>query len=56
MRSSTTTRAATGYECWDERTYNEYVSMFGPITKREALGMFRREYSIQREHAAMAAW
>ena len=44
------------YECWDERTFNEYVSLFGPITKRGALEMFRLEYSIQREHAAMAAW
>lgn len=43
-------------ECWDRRTYDEYVSMFGPITKREALAMFRTSYEVDREHAAMAAW
>ena len=32
------------YECWDERTYNEYVSEFGPITKRRALAMFKDSY------------
>ena len=27
-------------ECWDERTFNEYVSEFGPITEKVALDMF----------------
>lgn len=37
------------YECWDEKTFNEYVEMFGPITKRKALQMFRLDYSIQQD-------
>jgi hypothetical protein len=44
------------YECWDERTFNEYVEQFGPITKKKALGMFRINYSISREYRAMAKW
>lgn len=24
-------------ECWDENTYNSYISMFGPITRKTAL-------------------
>lgn len=39
------------YECWDERTFNENVEMFGPITKRKALGMFREMYDIQKDRA-----
>ena len=34
------------YECWDEKTFNEYVEQWGPITKRKALEMFRDDYSI----------
>jgi hypothetical protein len=33
----------------------EYVGLFGPITKRGALVMFRTSYEVDREHAAMAA-
>ena len=43
-------------ECWDRRTYDEYVGLFSPITKRGALAMFRTSYEVDREHAAMAAW
>ena len=39
------------YECWDERTFNEYVEMFGGITKRKALEMFRMDYEIQKDRA-----
>lgn len=39
------------YECWDERTFNEYVQMFGEITKRKALQMFRFNYEMDRERA-----
>lgn len=28
-------------ECWDRTTFNDYVDMFEPITKRTALQMFR---------------
>lgn len=27
-------------ECWDERTFNEYVKEFGPITEKVARDMF----------------
>ena len=36
-------------ECWDEATFDEDVRMFGPITKRKALGMFRDSYEIDRD-------
>lgn len=39
------------YECWDERTFNEYVALFGPITKRKALEMFRLDREIQKDRA-----
>lgn len=39
------------YECWDQRTFDDYVKMFGPITKRIALGMFKLEREIQRDRA-----
>lgn len=39
------------YECWDKRTFDEYVEQFGPITKRVALEMFKMERDIQRDRA-----
>lgn len=39
------------YECWDERTYNDYVNMFGAITKRKALAMFKLDYEIQKDRS-----
>lgn len=46
------TRGGDGiYECWDRRTYNEYVELFGPITKRGALQMFRLNREIDRDRA-----
>ncbi len=42
------------FECWDQNTYNEYVSMFGPITKRKALQMFRDWYNECKEISATA--
>ena len=41
------------YECWDRRTFDEYVSQFGPITKAEAREMFRLNREIDRD---MAGW
>lgn len=29
------------YECCNRKWFDEYTSMFGPITKRKALQMFR---------------
>ncbi len=39
-------------ECWDERTFNEYVKNFGPMTKKEALQTFRTWHDEQKESAA----
>lgn len=44
------------YECWDEATYNEYVAEFGPITKRDALEMFRTNYAVRKDIEATAWW
>lgn len=41
-------------ECWDSKTYDEYVEMFGPITKRKALAMFRFLDATNRELMATA--
>lgn len=36
-------------ECWEKRDFDEYVRMFGGITKRKALQMFRTDYEIQQD-------
>jgi len=41
----------TTYECLDEKAFDEYVKLFGPITKRKALEMFKLDYEIQRDRA-----
>ena len=43
------------YECCDERWFNDYVSMFGPITKKKALEMFRIDKS-KYDDIAGTAW
>lgn len=40
-------------ECWEDYQFDEYVKLFGPITKSKALAMFRLEHLIQKE---MAGW
>ena len=42
------------YECWDEQTYNEYVSENGQITKEIALEMFQDHKAIFEEYRATA--
>ena len=42
------------YECWDEKTFNLYVSMFGAMTKRKALDMFRRDKAVYDDISATA--
>ena len=44
------------YECWGTSEFNEYVDMFGPITKRDALSMFHLQYEIDKEYRATAWW
>ena len=44
------------YECWDERAFNVYVEMFGPITKKKALEMFRLDKAVYDDIAATAWW
>lgn len=41
----------TTYECLDEKAFDEYVKLFGPITKRKALEMFKLDYEIQKDRA-----
>ena len=40
------------YECWDRRTYEEYIAEFGPITKSKALKMFNQYNEIVAEYQA----
>lgn len=42
----------TYYECWDERTFNDYVEEFGAMTKAEALEMFKTQYEIWNDYQA----
>jgi len=40
-------KGGDGYvECWDERTFSDYVADFGPITRSKALEMFRFSYDV----------
>lgn len=29
------------FECWDRNTFDDYVKLFGPMTKTKALKMFK---------------
>jgi hypothetical protein len=42
------------YECWDEKTFNEYVAEFGEITEEKALAMFHQYDEICKEYRATA--
>ena len=42
------------YECCDERWFDEMVKMSGPITKKDALEMFRIDKEIYDDIAATA--
>ena len=37
------------YECWDEKTFDEYVKMFGGITKSKALNMYKMAYGVYQD-------
>lgn len=37
------------YECWDKKTFDEYVKMFGDITKSKALKMYKDAYEIYQD-------
>ena len=43
-------------ECWDENTFNEYVSEFGPITEKVALDMFDTAEQIWTDMQGYADW
>lgn len=43
-------------ECWDERTFNEYVELFGSLTRKKALKMFKDNASVEAEYEAAAKW
>ena len=32
------------YECWDQRTFDDYVSMFGPISRKTAEHLICQKY------------
>lgn len=39
-------------ECWDKRTFDSYVEMFGAVTKTKAAKMFREWRSEEEERRA----
>lgn len=43
-------------ECWDENTFNEYVSECGPITEKIALDMFDTDEQIWTDMRGYADW
>lgn len=43
-------------ECWDENTFNEYVTEFGPITEKTAHKMFDTAMDIYRDMRGYADW
>jgi len=43
-------------ECWDENTFNEYVTEFGPITEKTAHEMFDTAMDIYRDMRGYADW
>ena len=45
----------TVFECWDEKFFQEYTQMFGPITKSRARQMFR-VYKSQQDDIEKTAW
>ncbi len=44
------------YECCDRKWFDEYVRMFGPMTKKDALEMFRIDKARYDDIAATVAW
>ena len=41
------------YECWDEKYVNEYVAMFGAITRAKALKIFKGFHEEEKEEMAI---
>lgn len=40
-------------ECWDRRTFTDWVDDFGPITKADALRMFRESRDEEDDMSGM---
>lgn len=40
-------------ECWEKYQFDEYVEMFGPVTKTKAMQMFRRWKDEEKEQQAV---
>lgn len=38
------------YECWDQFTYDSYIKEFGPMTKKEALAIFKTYKCVETEY------
>lgn len=43
-------------ECWDENTFNEYVTEFGPITEKVAHSMFDTAVDVYNDIRGYANW
>lgn len=44
------------YECWDQKTFDDYVKEFGPITKAKAFQLFKTNLEIDNEYLAAARY
>lgn len=40
-------------ECWESYQFDEYVKLFGPVTKTRAMQMFRQWKNEEKEQNAM---
>lgn len=43
-------------ECWERYQFDDYVRMFGPVTRTKALQIFRNYRAQEQEREAMAEW
>lgn len=39
------------FECWDRAIFDEYIEMFGSITKERAMSMFEMSKAIEDDRA-----
>ena len=43
-------------ECWDEKIFDSYVDMFGPVTREKARNMFKLNHEINEEQKKANKW
>ena len=46
----------TYVECWDEKTFNEWVAQFGAMTKKRAQQLIKTNHAYKKEVDAMREW